>query len=193
VFTNACVRVELAQPIAGQAVVFTKGTAELAVDHATLADSDLDGFEEVQIELTDAFFTESGTAFGTVTVELADPSIHPLLDRRSRGEMEENLNATPGALDLPPYVISGTAETSLEEVYLQATISGGLANGRAHHDVPLKLEGTFTHSPPNTGDVLHMENSLDIPMLNDADASFFNVVIDTANGATLELNADDCD
>jgi hypothetical protein len=78
-------------------------------------------------------------------------------------------------------------------VYLQATVSGGLASGRAHHDVPLKLEGTFTNSPPNTGDVLAMENVVDIPLLNDGDGSFYGVVIDAANGATLELAADDCD
>jgi hypothetical protein len=193
VFSNACVRVELAQPIAGQAVVFTSGTAEMAIDHSTLADADFDGFEEVSAELTEIFFSESGTAFGTITVELADPAIHAGVDRRSLGEVEENLNADDGLLDLPPYAISGTAETTFETVYLQATISGGLANGRAHNDVPLEFEGIFRHSPPDPGDVLHLVNSLDVPLLDDSDGSFFSVVIDTANGATLELNADDCD
>jgi hypothetical protein len=187
VFSHACARIHLSQPLAGLAEVIQTGTVEMEIDLASLADRDGDGVEEVFAELTDAFFEDTSTPFGTITVELADPSIHPALDHRSVGEIEENVNATPGVLDLPPYAASGSAEASFD-LYLQAS----LGTGRAHNDVPITVEGTFRASPPLPGDLLTMVNADDVPLLKDDDTSFFQSVIDSANAATLDLEATDC-
>ena len=149
------------------------------------------GREEVQAEITSLLVTDSESSFGTIVLSL-NQNIHPSIDQRALGTIEETVNTTPGTLDLPPYAASGTATVRFD-TFLQAEISGGFLNDTGHNDVALVLQGTFTSSPPAAGDKLVMQNGEDVQVLTAADTSFNGVVIESDDLAEIDLNATSCE
>jgi hypothetical protein len=191
-FPSACVELWIRQAFGNAVPVKAPGRVELFIDRTSMADRDIDGREDVVAEVFFVEFEAGSPAFGDVVVELPDPSIHPLLDHRTRGIVEETVNATPGELDLPPYAEAGSAEVTFD-VYLQALVSGGLAGGRAHNDFPVTLRGLVSAAVPRPGELLVMQNTSNVPLLKDSDVSFFGLTIDAGNPATLDLNAASCE
>ena len=195
VYDQACVEVTF-DAGGNTTTVRSPGTLTVAVDLASIGDADSDGLDEVTVEVIEASVVATDPALGTITIVLSDENIHPAIDQRSFGVLEENQNLTPGELDLPPYAASGSAAMRLE-LFLQATSDSILVPGRAHIDTPLILEGTVSANPPAPGDVLVMQNDQPIALLNDSDALFTilgnTLTIDLSDLASVDLNAASCE
>ena len=192
-FPNACVSVTLRASAAFTTKVRANAAITIAIDHASIGDRDIDGLEEVEAEITSFLLTTTNALLGTVTVQLPDPDIDTGENRRTLGLIEETANTTPGVLDVPPYSGAGTAAAGFD-LFIQASFTGGsLGSARLHHHVPIGLAGIFSHSPPAPGELLEMQNTENIPILQDDEAQYGTATIDTEDKATIDLSANGCD
>jgi len=192
-FPNACVSVTLRASAAFTTKVRANAAITMAIDHASIGDRDIDGLEEVEAEITSFLLTTTNALLGTVTVQLPDPDIDTGENRRTLGLIEETANTTPGVLDVPPYSGAGTAAAGFD-LFIQASFTGGsLGSARLHHHVPIGLAGIFSHSPPAPGELLEMQNTENIPILQDDEAQYGTATIDTEDKATIDLSANGCD
>src|SRR6188508_2683930 len=130
----------------------------MLVDSSTLGDRDLDGRDDVSVSVFFLQLDATSEAFGDLTLELIDPSLHPEVDQTIRGVLEESANTTPGTLDLPPYTASGTGNMTMN-VLVQTMVDIPLVLGRAHNDFPLILSGDVTSASPPPDEVLAMQNT----------------------------------
>lgn len=195
VFSQACIEVTLRAGTLGGSTVRQPGSITLEVLPGQVTDLDSDGLEEVPIEFTQIFVTGNQGTFGTVTIQ-QNNNVHPSIDQRSLGTLEETVNTTSGVLDLPPYAASGSATLSID-LYLEATLGGlFLPPDRGHNDVPITLVGTVSAVPPAAGEILLMQNSAPVTVLfdNDVPYSLFGntLTIDVTDKANVDLNATSC-
>jgi uncharacterized repeat protein (TIGR01451 family) len=107
-------------------------------------DTDGDGLDQVPTELVSMSLT-GNSSMGPVTVTVRDSSMHP--NMRSTGEIEERRNTRSGRLDLPPFALTGTAD-SFFDVFFQIRI-GPLV---LHSHDPKRMRTTITQKPPDEGE-----------------------------------------
>ena len=103
-------------------------------------DDDSDGQDEVQTELV-SLELKGDSSMGTVQVRL-NPSIPSL------GEIEEQKNNTPGTLDLPPFAVSGQAN-SFFDLFFEIALPDGTV---LHNQRPKRLSSVIRNKPPAQGD-----------------------------------------
>ncbi len=125
--------------MSGPTIVYTEIPPE-----GTATDSDLDGLDQVPTEILSMDLTGM-SSFGPV-------ELHRDLRHRTSGEIEENVNNTPGVLDLPPFTLTGNAQ-SFFDVFFQIDILGmppmfGM--------LPAHMVTVITHKPPAAGETYEM-------------------------------------
>jgi hypothetical protein len=122
-------------------------TAHMFVDDAgTAEDTDDDGLDEVPIDIIDLELRGEHSSLGSLVFRL-NPDIP------STGLIEEQVNNTPGVLDLPPFVGQGMANSFFDvffEVELEsARASRSLQQGSIFHtDEPVRIQTTLTSQEP---------------------------------------------
>ncbi len=142
-FKETEVRMTIEGPFGDQRVTL-RGPTTIWVDIGNVADTDSNGREEVQAEILSMNLTGSST-IGPINARLRPADKRPFL--RTLGVIEENVNATPGVLDVPPFTSAGTA-SSFFEVYFEIEVMNMLL----HNEVPKRMESTITHKPPRDRD-----------------------------------------
>lgn len=130
-------------------------------------DTDADGRDQVQTEILSMSLTGDSPSLGAITVVIRAHNQPP--NRRSRGEIEETNNNTPGVLDLHPYGGAGTAD-SFFDTFFEVEISDSklLASGSTiyHNEDPLQLLATISQDPPAGGETFQSQGMVDL--LDDA-------------------------
>jgi hypothetical protein len=99
-----------------------------------------DGFDEVDTEIVSLELTGSSPSVGPVSVNQSSL-------RRSVGEIEENQNATPGTLDLPPFGSQGFMADSFFDVFFEIEVGGQWY----HNGVPAHMTAIIDNKPPGPG------------------------------------------
>ena len=148
VFPDSFAQVEIRSPL-GNEIVNLSGPTTVKVYLGELADTDGDGREQVPTEIVQLQLQGTSTLFGPVTIQLRDPSTDP--GQRSTGEIEELNNATPGVLDVPPFVGAGQA-ASFFDVFVEIVILVDDVEVLLHNVDPKRLETVITHKPPAPGE-----------------------------------------
>ena len=100
-------------------------------------DDDVNGLEEVVTQMVSMNLTD-----GNVTMRVRDISQSPYSP--SLGQIEENVNNTPGQLDLDPFH-PGDAD-SFFDVFFEVELPGGTV---LHNEQPLRVASTIDEKPPN--------------------------------------------
>ncbi|HVE83137.1 MAG TPA: hypothetical protein VND93_09840, partial [Myxococcales bacterium] len=131
----------------GSQRISLSGPTTIVADICHVGDTDGNGLEQVKTEIV-AMDLHGFSLIGPVSVKLRDPGQHP--NQRSVGEIEEQVNATPGVLDVPPFTSTGRAN-SYFDVYFEADVAGR----KLHSHEPKRMKGTITHKPPGDGDRYH--------------------------------------
>jgi hypothetical protein len=136
------------------------GSAEEVLDtdsSGTAVDSNGNGRDDIATQMTQ--FNLSGTStLGSVHVSLRPNVLSPYQD--SIGTMEEQVNNTPGTLDLPPFISSGQVD-SFFDIYLRVEFGGQVY----HNESALTINGTFQMTPHQPRD---RYTSLTTPQLFDS-------------------------
>ncbi|HEY2955276.1 MAG TPA: FlgD immunoglobulin-like domain containing protein [Candidatus Eisenbacteria bacterium] len=148
----------------GTETIGLNGSATLSATVRALADGDLDGREQIPAELSALELTGNSLNAGPVTVRLRPAASDPF--QRSTGEIEENVNVTPGTLDLPPFTGSGTASVSLG-AYVEVELP--VLKLVLHNDSPKSVAGIFSHEPPAAGETLSGSGS--VPLIRENEQS----------------------
>ncbi|MFQ5495373.1 MAG: hypothetical protein ACE5EX_08330, partial [Phycisphaerae bacterium] len=99
-------------------------------NEGTATDDDANGRDEVRTELVSMDLTD-----GTVKL-----SVNP--NRPSPGIIEEQVNNTPGTLDLDPFA-AGDAD-SFFDVFVEIDVAGAVF----HNEEPLRIQSVITEKPP---------------------------------------------
>jgi hypothetical protein len=118
---------------AGSDAVTLEGT--IMISTGALQDGDLNGKEEVPVEITSMALSGSSSKFGELIVTRRDPSQCPYQD--SEGKIEENANNTEGVLDIPPLTGTGSGYGDFD-FYLDIQGSG---IAPVHNHDPLQMVG----------------------------------------------------
>ncbi|MAE65705.1 MAG: hypothetical protein CMJ18_15660 [Phycisphaeraceae bacterium] len=135
-FPDTRAKLELDITGVGPITVLLGGPSTAVVDfeaflEGSAFDNDGDNLDEVPIELTEmslAGIDITGNVPGTITLSL-NPSF------TSTGLIEEDVNNTPGTLDVAPFAETGTIDTFID-VFVQVTVPGV---GTFHNDVPIRM------------------------------------------------------
>lgn len=120
-------------------------------------DDDGDGLDEVELEIVDLDWTDTGPLLGPIKLRE-----HPAIP--SVGLIEEQANNTPGKLDVPPFTTTGTASLTLE-LYFEIEFAGQVL----YTNQPSRLSTVITHKPPGYREYFSTDNRY-LPLLN-ADGS----------------------
>ena len=129
-------------------------TVQVAIPpNGAAADTDGNGLDDVPSLMTELDLARS-SSIGPVHVTL-NPAIP------STGAIEEQANATPGILDVPPFTAAGQA-TSFFDVFFQMEIAGLLL----HNDTPAHMQSIIYHKPPAPGDTYINPSAQPIPLLD---------------------------
>jgi hypothetical protein len=150
------VKMELIKPGGGVETVELTGFSSIYTKFAgpqegSANDNDPDGRDEVDTEM--AALDLSGTSsLGIVKMRLR-PGI------RSLGEIEEQVNNNPGKLDLPPFTVTGTAD-SFFDVFFEVEFGGNVF----HNVQPLRWWDIINHKPPQNASY---ESFGTIPLVDD--------------------------
>src|SRR5205814_7115312 len=123
-FPNTRALATIQGPFGSQRFALT-GPTTVVVDIANVADRDRNGLEEVISEITSMDLHGTSIA-GPVTIRIRDAATPPF--KHSLGRIEEQRNATPRVLDLPPFAANGSAVSTFD-VYFEVEIGGQI--GRA--------------------------------------------------------------
>ena len=116
-----------------------RGPTTINVYLDSLGDPDTNGREQVDTEIVSMELVGS-SPFGPVNLRL-NPLKPP-----SVGLIEENVNNTPGVLDLPPFAASGQAE-SFFDVFFEIEIAA-MPGSVYHNDIPARLGAIIDYKPP---------------------------------------------
>jgi hypothetical protein len=135
------------------------GPTTVEVHLGNLADTDGDAREQVPTEMVQLELTGLNPTLGLVSLRLRDPSLPPF--RRSTGQIEENVNNTPGILDVPPFAPGGTAD-SFFDVFFEVEVGGQIL----HSEHPSRMESTISHKPPSQGTAYDKPPGM-IPLLDE--------------------------
>ncbi|MBI4546959.1 MAG: hypothetical protein HY707_03205, partial [Ignavibacteriae bacterium] len=160
-FTVSLAVIALEYPDGNSETVFLSGptTVEVQVGkQGQAADTDGDGLDQVTTEIVRLQLTGTSSKVGPITVQL-DPR------RPSLGEIEEQVNNTPGVLDLPPFTATGSAN-SFFDVFFEVKTGIGALYGKT----PVKMQSKITHKPPAPGETYQNLTAQSIE-LNDADGN----------------------
>ncbi|MCP4044810.1 MAG: hypothetical protein GY732_02330, partial [Gammaproteobacteria bacterium] len=99
-----------------------------------------DGQDEVETEMV-ALSLTGNSSMGPVLVRL-NPAIPTV------GGITEQVNNTPGTLDVPPFTATGQAD-SFFDVYFEIVLPDGTV---LHNREPKRLSSVIRHKPPAPGD-----------------------------------------
>jgi hypothetical protein len=141
-FPNTSAQITLQLPGGGSESVSLQGPTTVKVNippNGAAMDTDGNGLDQVQTEMTQLSLA-GNSSLGAVLVTL-DPS------QPSYGQIEENVNSTPGILDIPPFTATGTA-SSFFDVFLQVKVAAKTYFPAG----PLHMTSTIRHKPPAKGD-----------------------------------------
>ena len=130
---------------AGPVPVALNGPTVVQVGIGHVWDSDADGLDQVASEMTSLVLTGM-SPMGPVTLRLRPVTSEPF--QYTMGEIEEQVNNTPGVLDLPPFTPVGTAE-SYFDVYFEVEIGGMVL----HNIVPKHMSAVISYKPPARGEL----------------------------------------
>jgi len=83
---------------------------------------------------------------GPVILRLRESTQPPY--RQSLGEIEELANNTPGILDVPPFTVTGQAE-SYFDLFFEVEAGGVVMHG----EQPARLRAMISHKPPRPNEV----------------------------------------
>jgi len=119
-----------------------RGPTTINVYLDSLGDPDGDGLDQVETEIVSMELVGI-CPFGPVNLRL-NPLMPP-----SVGLIEENVNNTPGVLDLPPFAASGQAE-SFFDVFFEIEIAA-MPDSVYHNEIPARLGATIDYKPPVPG------------------------------------------
>ena len=140
-------------------------------------DDDGDGQDEVQTEIVSMDLRGTSPLLGAVRMKVQS-------SMRSLGEIKEQVNNTPGVLDIPPFAPFGVAD-SFFDVYFQIEL---LDAGQTLLTLePKRLVGVITHKPPAPCD--SYENNDPTPIF-DANGNATGFSLGTMR---LERVCDECD
>ncbi|MBI4810689.1 MAG: T9SS type A sorting domain-containing protein [Ignavibacteriales bacterium] len=143
-FTHVKSLIELHYPDQSTEIIKLRGKS---LEHVVIPpggsadDSDGDGLDDVETEMLQLELIGSSTIYGDVKVRLRDYTKRPW--QHTLGEIEELINATPGTLDLPPFTVSGIAQ-SFFDVFLEINLGGIILNNMD----PKRIQEIITHKPP---------------------------------------------
>jgi hypothetical protein len=161
-FPNSKAQVTMYVPTLGTDTVTLTGPTTVEVDLGSLGDGDGDGREEVHTEIVQMELTGDSSLLGPITLRLRDSADHPF--QGTIGEIEEAVNNTLGALDLPPFTDTGTAD-SFFDVFFEVEVVGlGLV---LHNHDPKHMAATITHKPPAEEE--RYEDPTVIPLFDEAE------------------------
>jgi hypothetical protein len=110
-----------------------------------VCDGDGNGLEQVPIALEDQTLTGVSLRYGPVSVLAGPLFTHPTFV--TSGEVEENVNAQAGQLEVPPLVASGTASSFLD-FYFELVVGGSVY----HNHVPKHMFATLSELPSAPGE-----------------------------------------
>ncbi|MDJ0867001.1 MAG: hypothetical protein QNK03_12890 [Myxococcota bacterium] len=142
-FPRSRALVAVRTPLGLESLVLT-GPTTVLVDINDVRDSDRDGREQVQTEMTELELRGVGTLVGPVVLRLRDPAQAPFM--RSTGEIEETENTQEGRLDLPPFAPEGSAD-SFFDVFFEVEVGGQVF----HTEQATRMESVIHHKPPGPG------------------------------------------
>jgi len=144
-------------------------TAHIFIDDAgTAEDTDDDGLDEVPIDLIELELRGNHSSLGPLVFRL-NPDIP------STGLIEEQVNNTPGVLDLPPFVEQGTADSFFDvffEIELEAArASRSLQQSNIFHtDEPVRIQTMLTSQEPIGEETYQGSISVPVELLDENDS-----------------------
>ena len=147
-FQATVAAVELGLPNGQIEHVVLSGPTEVHVNvgpNGEATDPDGNGLDQASSEIVSMVLRGVSASLGPVTMRLRPASAAPF--QRSLGRIEEQANAKPGRLDLPPFAASGAAD-SFFDVFFQIE-AGGLV---LHNLQPKRMRTTIHHKPPGAGE-----------------------------------------
>ena len=137
-FPRAAAKVTVTYPNGQSEIVLMVGSTTMQVTippSGQAGDRDGDGLDEVPAEMTQLDLNGSSSQ-GAVRLGLS--SSYPAL-----GQIEEQVNNTPGLLDLPPFSATGRANS-----FFDLFPALQLAGQPYHAAQPVHLQAVITHKPP---------------------------------------------
>ena len=126
-------------------------------------DNDGDGLEEVMTKMT-GLDLRGSSSLGPVHVGLNSA-------RESTGEIEEQVNNTPGVLDVAPFTDRGLANSTFD-LWLVVTVPGPDGPLRLVAEEPKQLKSVIRHKPPGPGDVYETPNTINLLLPNGTPSGF---------------------
>ncbi|MCP3676081.1 MAG: hypothetical protein GY721_00345, partial [Deltaproteobacteria bacterium] len=144
-FETTSAVIELLAPDGSSEVVNVAGPTTVHVffegsQEGDAFDNDGDGQDEVETEMV-ALSLSGNSSMGPVLVRL-NPAIPTV------GGIAEQVNDTPGTLDIPPFTTTGLAD-SFFDVYFEIVLPDGRV---LHNQDPKHLSSVIRHKPPAEGD-----------------------------------------
>jgi hypothetical protein len=139
--------------------VYFEGGAE-----GTAYDDNGNGLDEVQTELT-ALNLNGNASVGPISIELNPQS-------PSLGQLEEQVNNTPGVLDVPPFTPTGTVN-SFFDIWPEVTVNGAVMTTAQS----IRLAGLFDHKPAGPCTIL----------LNPDPAKWYDLLDKQANPTGIKI------
>ncbi len=118
------------------------------------ADRDADGRDEAPARMT-ALSLKGNSPLGPVSAGLS-PGFTPV------GAHVEQVNNTPGTLDVPPFAPLGNID-SFFDVFFEVTVDGD----PLHTEAPLRMSGLLHNKPPLAGGAYVTPPGAGVPLLNE--------------------------
>jgi hypothetical protein len=144
-FANTATTIELILPTGGSEVIFLTGPSTTHVFfegsvEGGAGDDDGDRLDEVATELVSLDLRGTSAAMGPVRLSLNT-------ELPSLGEMEEQVDSTPGTLDVAPFTGGGLVD-SFFDLFFVLDIDGA----PFHNESLERLYGEISHKPPAAGE-----------------------------------------
>jgi hypothetical protein len=182
-FTSSLAQIEIRDPLGIITITDLSGTQTWEVELSSLGDPDGNGQEQVQTEIVAMQLIGTNPDFGPMTVGLNTGML-------SEGQIEENSNALPGTLDIPPFAPHGTGD-SFFDVFFEIEIAGVTVVNSA----PLGLSGTITHKPPAEGETLCSSGEVQLMDLAGVPTGYYITSFcntpNSGTGVVIEIEVDE--
>lgn len=127
-------------------------------EEGDVRDDDNNGLDEVETEMLQLDLT-GNSSLGPIEVRLRT-------DQASSGFIEEQINSTPGVLDVPPFG-TGVADSCFD-VYFEILVGGLIL----HTERPKHMCTTIRNKPPGPGDVYFNPDRIPLLFENGDDSGF---------------------
>lgn len=160
-FPNARMMLHVSQGQQPEAIV-VQGPMTIEVNLPMLDDADLDGLEQVPVEIVSMSLTGTSPTFGNVMVTVRTGAESPF--QPPEGEFEENANATPNVLDVPPFAPTGTID-GFFHLGIEVTFTREGQTEILHTCEAITMDGTFTRKPPAVGEA--WQTAQIVPLCNE--------------------------